>query len=140
MKRALGGWLPLIALCAGIVVLALAPRLADAHATFDRSDPQPNSVLAESPAEIRIWFTEPLEFDESSVRLFDQGGNEVTNIESQKGDGDKSLVVPLAEPLTLAPIRLSGRTSRRRMVIRCRAISPLPSVRRPMWRRLPYRS
>ncbi|HET9662394.1 MAG TPA: copper resistance protein CopC [Thermomicrobiales bacterium] len=99
MKRVLGGWLPLVALCVGIVTLALVPRLADAHATFDRSDPQPNSVLAESPAEIRIWFTEPLEFDESSVRLFDQGGNEVPDIESQQGEGDKSLVVPLPTPL-----------------------------------------
>jgi copper transport protein len=99
MKRVTGIWLPLVAVCVGIVVLALAPRVADAHATFDRSDPQPNSVLAESPTEIRIWFTEPLEFDESSVRLFDQGGNEVPNIESQQGDGDKSMVVPLPEPL-----------------------------------------
>lgn len=85
------------------IVLALltgfAPGETSAHATFDRSDPQPNSVLAQSPTEIRIWFTEPLEFDESSVRLFDQGGNEVPNIESQQGEGDKSLVVPLAEPL-----------------------------------------
>ncbi len=89
----------LVAVCLGIVALALVPGLAGAHATFDRSDPQPNSVLAQSPSEIRIWFTEPLEFDESSVRLFDQGGNEVPDIESRQGEGDKSLVVPLPAPL-----------------------------------------
>ena len=82
-----------------ILLGSISPRPAGAHATFDRSDPQPNSVLAESPAEIRIWFTEPLEENESSVRLFDQAGNEVPNLTSERGDGTKSLVVPLPDPL-----------------------------------------
>src|SRR5262245_25327393 len=88
-----------VALIALALLGSFAPRPAGAHATFDRSDPQPNAVLAVSPTEIRIWFTEPLEQDESRVRLFDQAGNEVPNIRSQPGEGSKSLVVPLPEPL-----------------------------------------
>jgi copper transport protein len=95
----LGRWLPPVALLAVALLVALAPRSADAHATFDRSDPQPNSVLADSPTEIRIWFTEPLEFEESSVRLFDETGHELPGITVEKGEGEKSLVAPLMEPL-----------------------------------------
>lgn len=88
-----------VVLIAFAIAISLVPRPAGAHATFDRSDPQPNSVLAESPTEIRIWFTEPLEQDESSIRLFDQSGHEIPDVGAQPGEGDKSLVVPLPEPL-----------------------------------------
>lgn len=88
-----------IVLMALAVLVSIAPQSAGAHATLDRSDPEPNSVLVESPAEIRIWFTEPLEFDASSIRLFDQAGNEVPNLSSEPGEGQRSLVLPLPEPL-----------------------------------------
>ena len=81
------------------VLVALTPGAASAHAAFDRSDPQPNSVLAESPAEIRIWFTEPLEDGYNEVRLFDETGHEIPNLTVERGEGEKSLVVPLPEPL-----------------------------------------
>ncbi len=81
------------------MLAAFAPGNTSAHATFDRSDPQPNSVLAESPPEIRIWFTEPLEEDENSVRLFDQAGNEIPNITVEPGDGAKSMLVRLPDRL-----------------------------------------
>ncbi len=80
-------------------LVALVPQEASAHAAFDRSDPQPNTVLAESPSEIRIWFTEPLEQAYSDVRLFDETGHELPNLSAEPGDGEKSLVVPLPEPL-----------------------------------------
>ncbi len=92
-------WLASLAIVLVALAGALAPESAGAHATLDRSDPQANAVLAESPSEIRLWFTEPLEQAESSARLYDQAGNELPNIESEPGDGAKSLVIPLPEPL-----------------------------------------
>src|SRR5215207_4102826 len=81
------------------LLAALTPGDVSAHAAFDRSDPQPNTVLAESPAEIRIWFTEPLEEEYNEVRLFDETGHEIPNLTVERGEGDKSLVVPISEPL-----------------------------------------
>jgi copper transport protein len=82
-----------------VMLAALAPGEASAHAAFDRSDPQPNTILAESPAEIRIWFTEPLEEGYNEVRLFDETGHEIPNLIVERGEGEKSLVVPIPEPL-----------------------------------------
>ena len=92
-------WLASLAVVLFVLAGALTPKSTGAHATLDRSDPQPNAVLAESPSEVRLWFTEPLEQAESSARLYDQAGNELPNITSKPGDGPKSLVVLLPEPL-----------------------------------------
>ncbi len=88
-----------VALLVLALLAALTPGEASAHAAFDRSDPQPNTVLAESPAEIRIWFTEPLEEGYNEIRLFDETGHEVPNLAVERGEGDKSLAVPIPEPL-----------------------------------------
>ncbi|MEZ4506913.1 MAG: copper resistance protein CopC [Thermomicrobiales bacterium] len=82
-----------------VLLAALLPVETSAHAAFDRSDPQPNTILAESPAEIRIWFTEPLEAGYNEVRVFDQTGHEIPNLTVGPGDGEKSLVATLPEPL-----------------------------------------
>jgi copper transport protein len=56
-----------------IALLAWAAP-ANAHANLTRSDPPANAALDTSPAEIRLWFTEPLEPDFSRVTLRDQTG------------------------------------------------------------------
>ncbi len=88
-----------LALIVLALLAALTPDDASAHAAFDRSDPQPNTVLAASPTEIRIWFTEPLEEGYNEVRLFDKTGHELPNLTVERGEGKKSLVVPIREPL-----------------------------------------
>ena len=98
LARHLGAVLPLVLIVLALLA-ALTPESASAHAAFDRSDPLPNTVLAESPTEIRIWFTEPLEEGYNEVRLFDKTGHEIPNLSIERGEGKKSLVVPLPEPL-----------------------------------------
>jgi copper transport protein len=78
---------------------ALAPEDAGAHAAFERSDPAPNAILAESPSEIRIWFTEPLEFEQSRAVLYDQTGHPVPTNPSEPGEGEFSLLIRLDSPL-----------------------------------------
>jgi copper transport protein len=86
-----------------VVVLAAACWLtaesASAHAAFDRSDPVPNAILPESPETIQVWFTEPLEFDYSSLAIYDERGAPVQGAASEPGDGDSSLLIRLASPL-----------------------------------------
>lgn len=75
------------------------PQTALAHAAFERSDPAPNAILAESPNEIRIWFTEPLEFEQSEAVLYDQTGHPLPANPSEPGKGEFSLLIRLDSPL-----------------------------------------
>jgi copper transport protein len=90
----------LVALVLAVVSLVgLGSNDAAAHAAFERSDPMPNAILAESPEEIRIWFTEPLEFDFSEARLYDQDGQLVAGVASGPGEGEFSLLLRVDAPL-----------------------------------------
>ncbi len=55
-------------------VLLGSVGLASAHANLARSEPPANSILFEAPAEIRLYFTEPLESGFSSIQLRDATG------------------------------------------------------------------
>ena len=44
---------------------------ASAHAVFVRSTPSPNEVLSQPPVQVEIFFSEPLEAQFSSIRVFD---------------------------------------------------------------------
>ncbi len=66
--------------------------IASAHADLLRSDPAPNAVQTTAPAQVTIWFTEPIEPGFSTIRvLFEDGST------ADRGD---SLVSP-AEPTQL---------------------------------------
>lgn len=45
-----------------------------AHANLLRAEPPPNSVMDAAPAEIRMWFSEPLETQFSKINLRDKDG------------------------------------------------------------------
>jgi len=51
--------------------------LAQAHAFLDRADPKVGSAVKESPAMVKIWFTEELEGAFSKIQVFDAQGKEV---------------------------------------------------------------
>ena len=57
------------------VVVFVSP--VQAHANLSRSNPPANGVLASSPEEIRLWFTEPLEPEFSSITIRDSNGEEL---------------------------------------------------------------
>ncbi len=54
---------------------ASAPTLA--HANLLQSDPPANAVLSAPPAEIRLWFSEPLEPSFSAITLRDSAGHAI---------------------------------------------------------------
>jgi copper transport protein len=60
-----------------IITLLLSTQPAFAHANLSRSEPAANAVLEESPTEIRLWFTEPLEPSFSRIRLRDGNGTQL---------------------------------------------------------------
>lgn len=71
------------AICLLLLYCLMAPQPLMAHASLVRSDPATNSTLAQTPAEIRLWFTEPLEPNFSRIRLRDSHGAEVVTGPSQ---------------------------------------------------------
>lgn len=82
-----------------VVVLAClrGPQSAQAHASLVRSDPAPNAVLEQLPAQVRVWFDEPIEPELGHLEVFDAKGQRVDNLDTRYEDdaGEPSLVVSL---------------------------------------------
>ena len=81
------------ALC---VAAMLAPLPALAHAHLDHAMPAPNSVQAQAPKEVAIWFTEALEVKFSTIVVQDAKGAAVTaGPTALAADNTAQLKVPL---------------------------------------------
>ena len=86
-------------LCA-ILALAL-PGRAEAHALLVRSDPPINGALRESPTEVRLFMSEPLQRDFSDASVLNSQGRRVDFGEVRFDDFDPtamSIPVPRLEP------------------------------------------
>lgn len=57
-----------------ILLLALAPGAAHAHAALDHASPAAGSIVATPPSEVRLWFTEPLVGRFSTAELRSSAG------------------------------------------------------------------
>ncbi len=57
-----------------LLYCAWAVSPAYAHAVFLRSNPAPNAVLAQSPAQVVIYFSETIQPGLSSISVYDSGG------------------------------------------------------------------
>lgn len=67
----------LLAVLLVATVAALLPAPAGAHALLVRSDPPINGALRESPTEVRLFMSEPLQRDFSRVEIRDAQGQRV---------------------------------------------------------------
>lgn len=76
----------------------ISAHTAWAHALLLRSDPPANASLPAAPQEIRLWFSEPLEAQFSSVELRDSDGQRFQKLQPQPDPADEQqLVAPLEE-------------------------------------------
>jgi copper transport protein len=80
--RRLTGW----GVC--LLLLALYTTTVRAHSNLERSEPAANASLAQSPDEIRLWFTEPVEAAFSGFTLLDSSGTQVETVASQVDPAD----------------------------------------------------
>ena len=90
----------------GVVVVAClvlmgAARAAYAHANLVRAEPPADSVLAASPPNLRLWFSETLEPGFSNVRVLNAARQQVDNGDSRVAADDPTALT-LSLP-TLAP-------------------------------------
>ena len=88
-----------LALLAAVLAVWLAslfrPATALAHANLVRTFPEANSVLQQSPAELRLSFTETPEAPLSEVRLLDRAGQRLDVVDRPRSDGSRG--IPLEE-------------------------------------------
>jgi len=96
MKRQL---IAITAICFAL----LLPASAWAHAFLDHADPKVGSVIASSPDEIKIWFTQEIEPDFSSIEVRDSRGNEVDKQDTHKDSSDKKLLIVSVPKLADGP-------------------------------------
>ncbi|HXW30675.1 MAG TPA: copper resistance CopC family protein [Xanthobacteraceae bacterium] len=68
-------------------------RTAFAHAALVRSDPSRRAVLAQPPAQIRLWFNEKIEADYSSASVVDEAGRTVSTGQAHASPDDPKLLV-----------------------------------------------
>ncbi|MCA9878863.1 MAG: copper resistance protein CopC/CopD, partial [Thermomicrobiales bacterium] len=87
--------------CATLLMLLLASAAGiAAHAALERSEPASGEVLPTAPAEVRIWFTEPLEPRFTRADLLDANGQPAPGGTSQVApDNDHLLILTLPPDL-----------------------------------------
>jgi copper transport protein len=81
-----------------VLIAAVLPSCAFAHASPVSYEPGPQSAHGEAPTEVRIRFSERLEEGASRIVVVDAAGNEATKgAASVKGDDPYVLFAPLAK-------------------------------------------
>ena len=81
---------------AGAALLLARQRRGSAHAVLTGSDPPRHAVLTQPPAQIRLWFSERIEPDYSTISVFDADGRRVpTSRAAAATADDKTLILDL---------------------------------------------
>lgn len=92
-------WLRIAGFTVVVAVLALGSVIqGQAHATFVRSDPPDNGVVAVPPTVIKIWYSEPIAPDFSTAQMLDLNGKQVL-LKSIQFDQTDPTVLILVPPL-----------------------------------------
>ena len=92
-------WLRIAVVTVVVAVLALGSVIqGQAHATFVRSDPPDNGVVASPPTVIKIWYSEPIAPNFSTAQMLDLNGKQVL-LKSIQFDQTDPTVLILVPPL-----------------------------------------
>jgi hypothetical protein len=84
-------WIVLACLACSYLAVAMGSA-AFAHAFLDRASPAVGGVVAQSPSEVRIWFTQKLEPSFSSIEVLDSGGQRVDQEDAKVDAQDATLL------------------------------------------------
>jgi copper resistance protein C len=80
-------WVPLV------LLFCAAQSQAWAHAFLDHADPRVGSTVTNSPAQIKLWFTQNLEPVFSSFEVCDVKGKQLDKKNVHPDDKDKSMLI-----------------------------------------------
>ena len=88
--------------------LAIA-SVASAHAFLDHATPAVGSSVHGSPAQVKLWFTQPLEPAFSSAQVFDRSGKRVDKADARVDSAEPTLLVVTLPPLPVGTYRVTWR-------------------------------
>jgi copper transport protein len=86
-----------LATLAALLLIGSAASVADAHATYVRSNPAADARLVRAPVEVRAAFSETPDPRGSELAVFDVQGKRVDRSDTRPSDEPNGLVVSLAE-------------------------------------------
>ncbi len=90
-----------ILLMLGATVSAtVAPNIAHAHAELMRANPAPDSIIANPPSQVEVWFSEPPELRFSEVQALDRTGRQVDRGDLRKDPTDNLGLIISVNPLS----------------------------------------
>ena len=75
-----------------LLCLLLTTTFAHAHAFLDTSEPAVGCTCAAPPSQVKIWFTEKLHHDGSTIQVFDATGREVDRHDVKVSDQNELLM------------------------------------------------
>lgn len=87
-------------------LLSLYPEVGQAHAEYKRSEPAADAVIAPSPPDVQVWFTQELFRREgaNSLAVFGPDGGQVDNGDARIDDDDRTHMI-VSLPAGLPPGR-----------------------------------
>jgi methionine-rich copper-binding protein CopC len=100
----------LVALGTSLTVVSAVAAWATgvgAHAFVSRSEPRTGATIAESPAQVRIWFDGPVEPMFASIRVEDRDKRRVDRGDAQVNPGDHRLLEVGLAPLSPGRYRVA---------------------------------
>ena len=65
---------------------------ADAHAFMVRAEPHVGSKVKKAPTEVRIWFSEPVRSILSSIKVFDENGEQIDKKDAHLDRANRALL------------------------------------------------
>lgn len=74
-----------------LLLVSFGQRLALAHANLESSMPAANSVVSESPGEVRVRFTEPVEPNLTLLQVLNTAGQPVDNGDTRVSESDRTV-------------------------------------------------
>lgn len=77
----------------------LAAAGAQAHAMLNHAEPRVGAAVASAPAEVRLWFSEPLEGTFTTARVTDAAGRRVDRADAHLDADNKALLHVALQPL-----------------------------------------
>jgi len=93
------------------VFFALGMGIAFAHAHLSRSAPAADSTVSVAPKEIRLWFTQALEQDPSSLTVVDATGHSVAQGKMRLDPEDKKQMVLALESLKAGTYKVAWKAA-----------------------------
>lgn len=94
---------------AALAMMLLLAGAASGHAFLERAEPRVGSTIRAAPPHVRVWFTERLEPAFSTLEVFDDRGERVSDGRTQVDATNPAVLQTGLKPLGLGTYRVKWR-------------------------------